>query len=215
MRSRTRWLLTMLVAAFAFATASGLASAESGIDVEPAGEFLAIADELVFSGGAAQVTCGVTLHGSLHEQIDKRGDMLAGYVTSGASDGCTSNVGAAPDVDLLFPAPWHISYRGFTGELPDINTLLLLVEDAEFLLEIPFDGAGGIPIECLFSGNVDAITNTAVAANGLSSIIADESTQIPLVRTLGVLGAFCPAEGTLDNDPFVLHDPVDVILVNA
>ncbi len=209
-----RSAITTLTATLVLAALTSLASAEAGISVEPSGEFLAIADDLIWSNGAAQVTCSVTLHGELHELIGKRGDMLAGLVTGGAFGGCSSNVGSEPDVDLLFPAPWHISYRGFTGELPNIDTLLLLVEDAAFLLEIPFAPLGEVPIQCLFRGNVDATTNGAVAENGLLSMSADETGSIPVAGRLGALGGLCPTELNFDEDPFVLHDPVEVILAS-
>jgi len=91
--------------------------------------------ELSFEGEIATVTCPVTLEGSFHSKTtSKVAGQLVGYisrVTVGNSS-CTSGHATA----LTETLPWHITYQGFTGVLPRITEIHLLLVGAAFRFEL-------------------------------------------------------------------------------
>jgi hypothetical protein len=75
---------------------------------------------VTFEGIFGQITCQMTLEGSLHSRtITKTTGTLIGYIT--AANLGTCGIGTA----TIFRErlPWHIRYGGFTGTLPRIETI--------------------------------------------------------------------------------------------
>lgn len=78
--------------------------------------------------------CQVTLEGSLHSRtIAKVDQELIGYITRAELGPCSS--GAA--TILRETLPWHVRYNGFTGELPNITSMRILVVNSSFRVREP------------------------------------------------------------------------------
>ncbi len=80
------------------------------------------------------VRCPVTLEGSFHEEtIRKVLGTLIGYVTTAIVNnaGCIGGRATA----LTERLPWHITYEGFAGRLPEITEIKLLMVRPAFRIE--------------------------------------------------------------------------------
>jgi len=85
------------------------------------------------------VRCNVTVEGSLHENtISKVIGSLVGYVTRAAvAHPCTGGEGWAWNgtegaLTGASTLPWHITYQGFTGTLPNIASVRLSMRGFKF-----------------------------------------------------------------------------------
>jgi|SRR6476659_7336921 len=140
MRTRSKLVLAGLGATLLMALAVGSASARNfSISNQ---SFRATFNNLEFVlEGLSTTTCHVTLEGSLHERtIPKTPGTLIGYITRVATGNCNPN-----QVTILTERlPWHVSYEGFSGRLPDI-TLILIRAESFFRVS-----------NCLARGPVDA-----------------------------------------------------------
>jgi hypothetical protein len=80
----------------------------------------------------SRTTCPVTMEGSFHTAtIAKVAHALIGYISRaivGAPAACTGGEATI----LTATLPWHITYEGFTGVLPTINTIRLLLLNVAF-----------------------------------------------------------------------------------
>lgn len=82
------------------------------------------------------IRCPVTIDGSFHSRtIAKVISGLIGYLTRAVvkEESCTGGR-AIPSRETL---PWHITYEGFTGILPEITSIIQLLRNVTFRLEIP------------------------------------------------------------------------------
>ncbi len=97
--------------------------------------------EIRFSGGFGTVICAVTVEGSLHTRtVAKVAGSLVGYVTAASIGACAQGSATI----LRETLPWHITYGGFTGTLPNITGGNANVVNASFLIREPVFG-----ISCL------------------------------------------------------------------
>src|SRR6185436_3861009 len=141
---------------------------------------------LVFFNGEARLTCDVTLEGSFHYRtIVKSRLSLVGYITRVDVNeaGCTgagllAGARARANRETL---PWHISYEGFTGRLPNFDSTILLQHTDFTIFNIFLVGS------CIYEGNARLFFDRA-----LNELRVDETTGIP--KTPGSPGA-CPASG--------------------
>jgi hypothetical protein len=84
--------------------------------------------------GFFTIRCPVTLEGSAHSRtISKVSEALVGYVTSAfiRNEACTGAHATINGESL----PWHVRYAGFTGTLPNIQTITDHVVGAKFTIE--------------------------------------------------------------------------------
>jgi hypothetical protein len=78
-------------------------------------------------GGLAD--CHLTLEGSLHSRtIAKVAGSLIGYITRAILGRCEAGTATIEQERL----PWHISYSGFEGALPNITSIFIHVVGASF-----------------------------------------------------------------------------------
>jgi hypothetical protein len=80
------------------------------------------------------VRCPVTLEGTFHSTtIAKVVGSLIGYVTRAAvaNTACTGGHATV----LTATLPWHVTYEGFTGTLPNITRIRLLMRRPSFQIE--------------------------------------------------------------------------------
>jgi len=131
------------------------------------------------AGFFGTVRCPVTLEGSFHYwTIAKVEKALIGHV-SRASVTSTSCTGGHATI-LTESLPWHVTYRGFTGTLPDINIFKILLTGAKFKIESALAG------NCLATTSVEhpALGNANVSkatSPPLITTLTPETNQIPLV----------------------------------
>jgi len=157
---------------------------------------------LEFTGAEIVIRCPVTLEGTFHARtIAKVENTLIGYITRAVAkqEACTNGIGAPFNGTERYnggtPAsslPWHMTYKFFSGTLPNIVGIRILLLGFRFGIR---DSAG------LCTGQygprpegIDA--EASVGAGGviteLSPVPPNEST---LIRRDG--GIFCPATGRL------------------
>jgi hypothetical protein len=156
---------------------------------------------LTFSGGGGiEARCRVTLEGSFHYRtIVKVERSLVGLITRAiAGRPCERNVGWAyngTEVNevlgrTVFPnsLPWHLTYERFTGTLPNITSITLLLANARFHVRI-----NELFALCDYTTSAANGIAAGIATIGAGGVItglrADES------RRIRSESPFCP-EGT-------------------
>ena len=191
MRTRSKLLLAGLMATIALASAVATAAAD---EIEFSHEDFRMTWATVsFTNDIGTViTCPMTVAGSFHRRtIRKVPRTLIGAVTAADTGDASCGPEGAGATLLKETLPWHLQYNGFTGILPNIGAIRLLLIGAAFRVR----SGGGII--CLTrttttepSGG-DALTGGALA-NGrrqLTRLRADSSFQIDTE------GAFCDLGG--------------------
>ncbi len=98
---------------------------------------------LRFIAGGTTTSCNVTLLGSFHSlTITKTIGSLIGYIDHASVNSCNAGAGATILAGTL---PWHVTYGGFRGTLPTIESAILNLLG----LALEIDLAGALPA-CLF-----------------------------------------------------------------
>jgi len=119
MRTRSKLVLTAIGATLLMAFAVGTASA-GRLSISNQ-NFRVTFSDLEFTAGELRNDCHVTLEGSLHSRtINKVLGSLIGYITRVQTGQC--NLGTTILTETL---PWHISYEGFSGTLPEITLIII------------------------------------------------------------------------------------------
>lgn len=139
----SRLLLAVLVAAALFGASAGSASARN-LSVNEQGFRISWVElnwtEPIFRIG---IHCPMTLEGTFHYRtMVKVIGSLIGYVTRAIVDNAACRGGHF--TVLTETLPWHVTYEGFTGTLPSITSLILLIAGMAMRMEIPSFG-----INCL------------------------------------------------------------------
>jgi len=185
MRNTIKLGLTALMAAMLLASALSTASARN---LEVSNQNWRVTwSNLEFQSSLVTVRCRVTLEGSFHSRtIPKREGLLVGSITriSVFEERCT-NGQARPER----PPPWHLTYEGFTGTLPTIATVRLLMQRFQFAI-IAFG------VTCKYGREGDNVTGDA-AVNAAGEITTIRPTRERNIASLLEGGGLCPANGTL------------------
>ncbi len=163
-------------------------------------------NELEFATPLATITCSLTFEGSFHyRSIVKRERALIGHITAaiirrpcGNGEGWTPNgTETHPRLGRLANTlPWHITYEGFRGTLPNITEILFLVRGFRSKVHTLFNSI------CLYGEANDNITGRGIrdavtgVVTGLEPVAGRNT--IRLVAELGTSG-LCPATGTFNN----------------
>jgi len=134
MRTHIKLMVTAVVAAGILVAAVGSATANRlSIDDRDVYVFWNDASQrLSFNAGGSAVACEVTLLGSFHSNtIRKINRLLVGTIEHVDVDeaGCTNGT-----ADINGTLPWVVSYEGFTGALPTISRVRLLLSGPDFLI---------------------------------------------------------------------------------
>jgi len=129
--------------------------------------------DLEETAGELRNDCHVTLEGSLHSRtIRKVQGTLIGYITSVKTGQC--NLGTTILTETL---PWHVSYLGFSGTLPEITLIILRLR------------MNLRRVTCLMAADI--------LARWIRNTITREVTgiEVPLERNEGIplTGILCPA----------------------
>lgn len=154
--------------------------------------------------GTVTIRCRVTLEGSFHSQtIAKVARSLIGSVTRvTVAHPCTNGEAWADNGTETQPLgrapnrlPFHLTYENFTGRLPNIETIGLLLSRASFVLEATVLGFNCRGRYGRAEDNISATAARDAATGGITSITPVEgSATANLVEQLG-RNAICPASG--------------------
>ena len=161
--------------------------------------------ELDFASELVTITCSLTFEGSFHyRSIVKRERALIGYITAAilrrpCRNGEAWNANGTESHPrlgrLANTLPWHITYEGFAGTLPNITSILFLVRGGRFKIHSFFDTL------CLYGDANDNITGRGTrdtvtgAITGLEPVAGRNTAR--LVNSLG--SGVCPATGRYGN----------------
>jgi len=199
MRNRSKLILSAFTSALILAGAVGTASANNLSINEQS--FRTIWTPLVLSngpggGGEIQIECNVTLEGSFHSHtIAKVIGTLLGFITRAIVDHNSCNGGDAwaltEEETGNETLPWHVTYEGFGGTLPNITSVRLL-------LTTHFSSEPGLfGITCLYSGNASGDVTLDARSGNASAVIPDDTIGLPKEE-----GSFlCPGEGYFHAEP--------------
>jgi len=197
MRTSVKLTLTALAASLLLSAAISTASARDLVITNQ--NFRATWASLEFSG-AAVTRCAVTLEGSFHYRtIVKNPRSLIGLITRAiVNRPCIEGTGSAFNgverYNGITPAntlPWHVTYEGFTGRLPNIETLLILLARARFGIEIV-----GCAVQV--GNETDNITGSAAreAGGGITTLTPVEGrNEATIIRTDRDPFGLCPRPG--------------------
>ncbi len=134
-----------------------------------------------FSGGFGTVECEVSLAGSLHTRtISKTANTLMGYITEANVNRCARG-GATV---LRATLPWHVTYRAFTGTLPNISAIATNVIGASFQMREPTFGVTCLARSSASSPNIG--TYNREAGGRITSVTAGG--EIPCSGGISVTG---------------------------
>jgi len=199
MRTRTYFKLaiTALLATTALAALVGTASARNLSVSNQSIRVTWRSLEFVGAFGIA-VRCPVTLEGTFHARtIAKVERTLIGYITAARSksESCTNGRGWAYNgterlegVTLPNSLPWHLTYERFTGTLPNIERVAILLSNARFRIQDPFG------VLCIYTtGSRGNATGTGTR-NAVSGVIDNLVASGSITPDAGS-GESCPNPG--------------------
>jgi hypothetical protein len=182
-------LLSVLTVALVLAAAVGTASARNLSVNEQSFRLIWTPLQLGTEpgGGGTVIRCNVTLEGSFHSRtIPKVARTLIGWVTraivahpcTGAGEGFALTAAETGRETL----PWHVTYEAFSGRLPNITRIRLLLRPS-FRVNV-------FGVNCLYSGNAAGEAQLDAAGN-ITGVLPDSSVAVPRSE-----GSFlCPANG--------------------
>ena len=184
MRSTARAGLIGLLAALLLASALSAASARN---LELSEQRIRVTwSRIEFGNSLFTLSCQLTLEGSFHSRtIAKVAGLLIGSITRTnlKSETC-SGLGGGTATPKGFP--WHLTYESFTGTLPSITSIRLLL--SRFLMEFVVLG-----IRCTYGTTTDNVTFSAAlnAAREVTNLTPLEGRNVGH-KLEG--GEFCPPE---------------------
>lgn len=184
MRTSAKLGLTAFMAALLLASAIGTASARSfsitSQTIRATYRRLEFAPE--FPGPV--VSCPVTLEGSFHSRsFAKVRSTLIGAITRAAAREASCTNGRV----ILESLPWHLTYESFTGLLPNITTLQVLVSRFRLTLSVSAR-------VCTYGTATDNLTFRAVV-NGSAEFT--ELLQVEGRNRFNLVEGFCNGPGSL------------------
>jgi len=182
MHTRAQTLATILATtALLLAIGSATATASRSFSVVGGGRaILAIAAgerAVTFTAAGVNFIQDITLHGSLHSLIAKTPGSLVGVinrVSTGAN--CRSSAGVVCSSSALAPS-WHVQLVAFSGTLPRITSITFDLKETAFLLRVE-------NTECLYRGDVRAITRMSGEPPTTNQLEVDTTRQLALSRVL-------------------------------
>lgn len=193
MRKSIKLLGMALVSALILASAVTAASARN---LEVSNQNFRIVYSPLSFEAAATINCSVTLEGTFHYRtIVKSIGALIGYVTRAIVRRPCEGLGEAwayteregELTNNVTSLPWHVTYEGFEGTLPDIRTIRLLLRGAKFAIQ----GIFGICLSIYGPNrNIEAIATRSVATGAITEVNPDNSrTYTPESNPGGECGA--------------------------
>ncbi|HEV7773596.1 MAG TPA: hypothetical protein VGO48_09960 [Conexibacter sp.] len=198
MRFTVKLALTALVATAALASVISGASARNLSSSSES--FRVVWNPLTFEDGSLAIRCVVTLEGTFHSRtIAKVDGALMGYITRATvRHGCTEpfSIFAADawtyngsevslGTTLANSLPWHVTYKGFDGRLPNITRVRILLHGLRFVVRISASGCLGT-----YGGPTENVIGEANLSSGRVTSISPEPGA-----SLETTAANCPRPG--------------------
>jgi hypothetical protein len=199
MRTHIRAFLTALTATLTLATTITTATATANRLSISNTSFRTVWSALSFASGAeaesVSLACSLTLEGSFHYQTTaKRLGALIGYVTkavmghpcSGSGEAWAHNGTEEAGLGIRFAnsLPWHLTYEGFEGRLPEITGIRILARP-RYTVRAPIAGL------CGYEGYAEGIVKL-----GRGGVVIGQvpDPNVGMVKISG--GLFCPGSGS-------------------
>ena len=183
-RQLTRRFVPGLVAAIILAAAVGTASARNLSASNQNIRVTWASLELSNNVNSTTIRCPVTLEGSFHSRtLVKSVGSLTGLITRVAINNASCTNGRV--TVLTGTLPWHLTYQGFTGTLPNIATIRFSIIGGAFEIETGSN-------TCLALGTSEEPAGgiaTLGAGREVTGLRADETRRIRLRNGTG--GIFC------------------------
>jgi len=184
MHKRIKLLMVGLGAALLLALATGGAMARSFSLSD--NTFSAKWAGLRFIAAGRTVVCPVTLEGTFHSRtLAKVVNSLLGFVTRAIVNNAACTGGGATVLSATLP--WHITYRSFTGTLPNIERIFINLINASFRVQ----PSGSVACLARTSTTNPAVGFITLSRGTATSLTADETAEIPLTGAFG----FCSFGG--------------------
>jgi hypothetical protein len=190
MRKCTKLLFAGLTAALLLSVAVSSASANNISVTNTRARITWSALRFLDETGAPRVTCPVTLEGSFHSAtLRKIRGTLIGYVTGAAVKGNSCTGGSA--TLLRESLPWHITYDSFSGTLPNITGITLLLHNTAIQVETALTGA------CLYAADATHRSRGTLnlSGGGGGTTITPDISATVLRKSGGIL---CPTQESYD-----------------
>ncbi len=197
----TQMLVTVAAAALLLAAIATTASARN-LSASETG-FRITWSSLEFGSSTTTIRCRLTLEGTFHSRtIAKVARSLIGYINRASfAHPCTGGeawmdngaesepLGTAPN-----KLPFHLTYESFSGTLPRITELNLLLRNASLVIQSSFIG---IACRARYGRPEDNIIgHTSVAADGTLGTIGPDGAANRFGRVDQLLGSVCPTTAT-------------------
>jgi hypothetical protein len=194
-----RWLTAITAAALLLTAITTTTAAARNLSTSEQ-SFRITFSSLEFAAEVSTIRCRLTLEGSFHTRtIAKVTNSLVGAITRGifAHPGCTGGefwIDNGTEAEPLGTAPnrlpFHIQYGSFTGTLPNISAVNLLLSRTSIVMQSTFFGLScrgryGRPEDQI------RIVASREAGGGITSLVPSGTTR--LVEQLGN-AAVCPSE---------------------
>ncbi|HEU4650520.1 MAG TPA: hypothetical protein VFS49_03810 [Croceibacterium sp.] len=143
--------------------------------------------EVRFNGAFGNITCQVTLEGSLHSRtITKSAGSLIGYITRADLGPCQEGRATI----LRETLPWHARYARFAGTLPNITSLGITVTGASFRIQEPLAG-------CLARTTAESPANGNFTRNTATGALTGATIGGSIPTSCGITGSFESSTGTV------------------
>jgi len=112
----------LLAAAGATALLGALVSSASARNLSTSNQLIRMAwSTVTLTAAGGNCRCQLTLEGSMHARTTSKSiGSLIGYITSAILGPCPAGTGTI----LRETLPWHVTYSGFQGTLPEINSFI-------------------------------------------------------------------------------------------
>ena len=209
--------VTLIVVAAAMvagvAAFGGAAQASRSLSLAPAGGFLFVSLGLLsfrstLGGIPVDITCLLTLHGSLSRIVPKRAGTQFGSVTAASVvSPCNPTLTRTTLLSIPTPSlPWNLNYITYLGLLPNPNGISFIVRAFTRNLII-----SGVTPEsgCNYRGDVPMLAGFRGSAPNTATLVTVQRHTVPLISS----EAGCPASKQFIGS-FALTPAQTLILVN-
>lgn len=179
MGKRRRHLLCIVLLAVTGLAVSAAGASGDALSTSSRGFRITFAP-MYFHAEGLRVECPVTLEGSFRSStIAKEFASLIGTITSAAAGACSSG-----SVTMLAGTlPWGLYYLGFTGTLPNITQIKLM------LAPMNFSWTGWVT--CLYQALGDSAIELNASRNTSTGQMGSMSPETYLIEPITGTGSFC------------------------
>jgi hypothetical protein len=142
--------------------------------------------ELSGDAGVGTIRCPVTLEGSFHSStMSKVEKALIGHISRAAvaEASCTGGTVTVRQESL----PWHVTYNGFRGILPRINSIRILLLGPSFRIRSPFLGS---TCNATNDSTHEARGEGIIEEAALTNDLPDGTVNIPLTGCEATVGNY-------------------------